>query len=61
MSAKRQQQIIDHDQLFRLYQVGLRHAAILDVAGAIDKAEEIRDLCQSISRGHVLDRVLKGS
>ena len=53
-----QQRRDDHDKLFRLYQIGLRHANMLDIAGAIDKAEEIRLLCQIITRDHVLDRVL---
>ncbi len=50
-----------HNRVFTLYRRAQEYAALLDAAGNIERAEEVREACRNVARNHDLDVILKGT
>jgi hypothetical protein len=56
MAPAAKRRLLDHDMLFRLYQMGQKHLVVLRAVGADSSAEQ--QLLEAIHREGVLNRVL---
>jgi hypothetical protein len=43
---------------FRMYQDAQAFAEILELAGNLERAAQVRENCREVARNHVLDRIL---
>lgn len=59
MAADTKQKIRDHDLVLTMYRRAMQYADLLDAAGNSFVADEVRGELATVSREHVIDRILK--